>query len=740
MVKLKKLAYHNDDGSLDIQLWLDTLAQSYPKEHLDRLRHVIDLVVTLGATVPTLSPQITCLDLGLQMAALLAELSADETTLIAALTYHLIVYTDFTLEDITQQIGADVANLLSGALRMDDISVLLHAQSNTEENLPSRIHNLRKMLLAMARDVRVVILKISEKMCHLRAASHLDANFRKRIATEVKEIYAPLTNRLGLGHLKWEMEDSVFRYLQEAEYKSLAKALDQKRIEREEYIAAFQESFHMLLKDLHLERYELSGRAKHLYSIYRKMTRKKVGLEKIYDSFAVRVLVPDVHDCYKVLSLVHEQWTPISEEFDDYIARPKENGYQSLHTAVVGPDNKNIEVQIRTFDMHEVSELGVAAHWKYKEGATPKNDYEDKIAWLRQLIAWQSDYLHQDNHDELFQTTSLFDDRVYVFTPEGDIIDLITGSTPIDFAYHVHSEVGHRCKGAKVNDKIVPLSYTLQTGDRVSIITGKVAHPSLDWLDPKAGFVHTSKARAKILQWFKAQNYQQHVTEGMAFLNETAKREHLKLPPLLPIAEALHFKNIDDMLAALGGGYLKMAQILNKIIAAQPSHEEAYEIPSKAPATTAKAKAAAKDDISVYGLHDLLHTIAKCCKPIPGDPIVGFITQQRGITVHHQDCRSLLQLSSKERIIAVDWSNNNATQYSVELRILAYPHQDLIKNIIALVSQEKVYLTRINNAQTENKMKIDLLVEVKSSEQLQHFIQQLRNMPNVDQVERLMAV
>ncbi len=737
MVKLKKLAYHNDDGSLDIQLWLDKLALSYPKEHLDRLRQTIDLVITLGATGPTLSPNLTCLTLGLQMAALLAELSADETTLIAALTYPLIVYTDLTLEDITQQIGADVSSLIAGALRMDDISVLLHAHSNTEENLPSRIHNLRKMLLAMARDVRVVILKISEKMCHLRAARDLDAHFRKRIATEVKEIYAPLTNRLGLGHLKWEMEDSVFRYLQETEYKSLAKALDQKRIEREEYIVTFQESFHALLKELNLERYELAGRAKHLYSIHRKMTRKNVGLEKIYDSFAVRVLVPDVHDCYKVLSLVHEQWTPISEEFDDYIAKPKGNGYQSLHTAVVGPEYKNIEVQIRTFAMHEVSELGVAAHWKYKEGATPKNDYEDKIAWLRQLLAWQSDYLHQGNRDELFQTTTLFDDRVYVFTPEGDIIDLIKGSTPIDFAYHVHSEVGHRCKGAKVNEKIVPLSYALQTGDRVSIITGKVAHPSLDWLDPKAAFVTSSKARAKILQWFKSQNYQEHVTEGMAFLNETAKREHLKLPPLLPIATSLHFKNIDDMLAALGGGSLKMAQILNKFAATLASKDEHPETPSKAHAVASKTSA--KDDISVYGLRDLLHTIAKCCKPIPGDPIAGFITQQRGITVHHQDCRSLQQMRSKERIIAVDWHNNNATQYSVELRILAYPRHDLIKDITALVSQEKVYLTRINSSQMDNKIRVDLLVEVKSSEQLQHFIQHLRNMPDIAQVDRLMA-
>lgn len=738
MVKLKKLAYYNDDGSLDIQLWLDTLAQSYPKEHLDRLRRMIDLVITLGATKPTLSPNLTCLALGLQMAALLAELSADETTLIAALTYPLIVYTDLTLEDITQQIGADVSHLVAGALRMDDISVLLHAQSNTAENLPSRVHNLRKMLLAMAKDVRVVILKISEKMCHLRAARDLDANFRRRIATEVKEIYAPLTNRLGLGHLKWEMEDSVFRYLQEAEYKSLAKALDQKRIEREEYIAAFQKSFHELLKSLNLERYELSGRAKHLYSIYRKMMRKNVGLEKIYDSFAVRVLVPDVHDCYKVLSLVHEQWTPISEEFDDYIAKPKENGYQSLHTAVVGPNHKNIEVQIRTFSMHEVSELGVAAHWKYKEGATPKNDYEDKIAWLRQLIAWQSDYLHQDNRDELFKTTTLFDDRVYVFTPEGDIVDLVKGSTPIDFAYHVHSEVGHRCKGAKVNDKIVPLSYTLQTGDRISIITGKEAHPSLDWLDPKAAFVTSSRARAKILQWFKAQNYQQHVMDGMAFLNESAKREHVKLPPLLPIATALHFKTVDDMLAALGGGSLKIAQILNKIAAVQTHPEEPTETLLKMP--TAHKKTSAKDDISVYGLQDLLHTIAKCCKPIPGDPIVGFITQQRGITVHHQNCRSLQQLRSKERIIMVDWNSHNAAQYNVELRILAYQRQDLIKDITALVSQEKVYLTRINSVHLENRIKVDILIEVKSSEQLQHFIQQLRHIPDVDQVERLMAI
>lgn len=737
MVKLKKRAYHHEDGSLNIQLWLETLAQSYPKEHLDRLRQVIDLVITLGEQVPALSEHHTCLDLGLEMAALLAELSADETTLIAALTYHIVVYTDFSLDDISQQVGTDVSALIAGALRMDDISVLLHAQSNTAENLPSRIHNLRKMLLAMAKDVRVVILKISEKMCHLRAASQLDVTFRKRIATEVKEIYAPLTNRLGLGHLKWEMEDSVFRYLQESDYKALAKALDQKRIEREEYIAHFQETLRSLLDPLHLERYELSGRAKHLYSIYRKMTRKKVNLDKIYDSFAVRVLVPDVHDCYKVLSLVHEQWTAISEEFDDYIARPKENGYQSLHTAVIGPDSKNVEVQIRTFAMHEVSELGVAAHWKYKEGAGPTTDYENKIAWLRQLIAWQSDYLYQDNRDKLFETASLFDDRVYVFTPEGDIVDLTKGATPIDFAYHVHSEVGHRCKGAKINDKMVPLSYTLQTGDRVSIITGKNAHPSLDWLDLKANFVTTSKARAKILQWFKAQNYQEHVAEGMAFLNEMVKRDHLKLPPLLPIAEALHFKSIDDMFAALGNGHLKIAQILNKIVLPTSNTDEHHGTLHKMAATTHHN---AKNDISVYGLNDLLHSIAKCCKPIPGDPIVGFITQQRGITVHHQDCRSLQQLQAKERIITVDWRDNNATQYSVELRIMAYPQYDLIKDITALISQEKVYLKRINTSESDNKIRFDVLIEVKGAEHLQHFIQQLRHMPDVITVDRLMAV
>ncbi len=733
MVKLQKRPYHNEDGSLNIELWLDTLSKNYPKEHLDRVRQVIDLAINLGEHVPALSPQDTCLDLGLQMAALLGELSADETTLIAALMYHLVLYADFNLEDIEAQIGSDVSNLISGALRMDEISTLLHAQNNTADNLPSRIHNLRKMLLAMAKDVRVVILKLSEKLCHLRAASHLDSAFKKRIATEVKEIYAPLTNRLGLGHLKWEMEDSVFRYLEEDKYKELANALHQKRIEREEYIAHFQESFNAKLQNLELSRYELAGRAKHLYSIYKKMLRKNVGLEKIYDSFAVRVLVPEIPDCYQVLSLVHEAWTPIPEEFDDYIAKPKGNGYQSLHTAVIGPDNKNVEVQIRTFEMHQVSELGVAAHWKYKEGGgSPLHDYEDKIAWLRQLIAWQSDYLHQDNRDELFQTSSLFDDRVYVFTPEGDIIDLKKGATPIDFAYHVHSEVGHRCKGAKINDKIVPLSYTLKTGDRVSIITAKNAHPSLDWLDPKAAFVVTSKARAKILQWFNAQNYQENVAQGTAILNEAAKREHLKLPPLLPIATALYFRSIDDMFAALGGGAIKLAHIVSKIT--QPSASAESTIPIKA-----AVKKPSKSDISVYGLNDILHTIAKCCKPIPGDPIVGFITQQRGITVHHQHCRSLEKLPSKERIIAVDWRDNNATEYTVELRIMAYPKQELIKDITALISQEKIHLTRIHSTQNDHTLQIDLLISVKSAEHLKHFMQLLGHMPEVSSVQRLMA-
>ena len=736
MVKLKKRPYHNEDGSLDIQLWLDTLSQKYPKEHLDRLRRVIDLVITLGAETAALSNEHTCLDLGLQMADLLAELSADESTLIAAITYHLVVYTDFSLEDVTQQIGSDVANLVAGALRMDDISTLLHAQNTQAENMPSKIHNLRKMLLAMAKDIRVVILKISEKMCYLRAASHLDTTFQKRVATEVKEIYAPLTNRLGLGHLKWEMEDWVFRYLQPEDYKALAKALDQKRVEREEYIHEFQQHFHELLTSLQLERHELSGRAKHLYSIHRKMKRKNVGLEKIYDSFAVRVLVPTIDDCYRVLSIVHEQWIPISEEFDDYIARPKENGYQSLHTAVIGPHQKNVEVQIRTFTMHEVSELGVAAHWKYKEGGSVKQDFEDKISWLRQLIAWQSEYLHQEKRDELFQTTSLFDDRVYVFTPEGDIVDLIKGATPIDFAYHVHSEVGHRCKGAKINGKIVPLSYSLATGDRVEIITGKEPHPSLDWLDPKANFITTTKARAKIVQWFKAQNYEQHVAEGLSYLNEALKREHIKLPSLLPLVKVLHFKSSDDMLAALGNGSLKIAQVLNKIPSTEPV--AAAEVLTKPNATSIDR--AKKDDISVYGLHDVLHTIAKCCKPIPGDPIIGFITKQRGITVHHQTCRALQQLHAKERIIAVDWHNHAATKYTVELRILAYAQHELIKDITALLSQERINLTRINNTIADNQLRVDLLIEVKDSAQLHHFTQQVRHMPNVIEVERLMTV
>ncbi len=649
MVKLKKQTYHNEHGVLDTELWLEALSLRYPAENLTRLRLAIDLAAELGRSIASISAKESALSLGLHMAELLAELSADESTLIAALLYPLVLYSDFTLDDVRQTAGLEVSTLVAGALRMDEISDLLHADTSKKDSQLSRAHNLRKMLLAMAKDIRVVILKISEKISYLRVATDLDVKFQQRIATEVKEIYAPLSNRLGLGHLKWEMEDWVFRYLDPKEYQALAKALDQKRVEREDYIAGFQKDLEALLRPLNLKACEISGRAKHLYSIYKKMNRKKVGLEKIYDSFAVRVLVSDLDECYKVLSVVHTQWSPIAEEFDDYIAKPKGNGYQSLHTAVVGPAFKNVEVQIRTFEMHEVSELGVAAHWKYKEGPGLKQDQTDKVAWLRQLLSWQSEYTSIDPSAERYQTAALFEDSVFVFTPEGDIIDLKKGATPLDFAYHVHSEVGHRCKGAKINGKIVPLVYTLNTGDRVEIITGKIAHPSLDWLDPKAGFISSSKARAKISQWFKSQNYEENLAEGQALLNEAAKREHLELPPLLPIALALHFKNIPDLLAALGGGHLKLAQILGRVQA----QTSASEYSPKPHALDPNSKTAS--DISVYGLNDILHSIAQCCKPIPGDPITGFITRQRGISVHHQACHTLQNLHPKERVIAVDW-------------------------------------------------------------------------------------
>ncbi|MGQ3890605.1 GTP diphosphokinase [Legionella sp. CNM-4043-24] len=733
MVKVKEDApWSAADGSIDVEQWLRQLGEKGYVKDLALIRNACTLS-QIACVEHATETGISCLQQGLAMADLLADLGVDQDTLASAIIFVSVHYADLSLDDVEEQLGSGISRLVRGIEKMS----AMHNLQSLNKNQQSRhqLDNVRKMLLAMVDDVRVVLIKLAERLCVLRAAGQLPETMRRNIASEAMEIYAPLANRLGIGAIKWEMEDLAFRYLHPDDYKSIAKGLKAKRLERDRYVEQVVEVLNEHIRAMGAQRFSVYGRSKHIHSIYKKMKRKNVSLDEIYDATAVRVLVETVEQCYDVLSMVHSLWKQVPAEFDDYIINTKANGYQSLHTAVEGPEGRVFEVQIRTFAMHEQAEMGVAAHWKYKEGATTrKESHERKIEWLRDVLAWHRDVATSSGVSEEMETEFL-EDRVYVFTPDGDVLDLPHGVTPLDFAYHVHSQVGHRCRGAKVNGSIVPLTYELKTGDKIEVLTGKEIRPSRDWINPHLNYLKTSRAKAKVLHWFKMQDYDKNVAEGHEILDKELKNLGIKAERLQEAVQAFNFKKTDDLCAALARGDLKLGQILHRLAPAEDTAPSLQSLvkPHHIPEISG-------DDLSIEGVGNLLTSMARCCQPVPGDDVVGYITIGRGVSVHRQDCSNIIHASEKQRqrFIQVSWGSSTRDHYVVDVLIKAFNRRDLLKDVTSLLANERahVYALQTQSNKDDNMSYISLTVEIDGLNTLSRLLGKLGQIPNVLEARR----
>ncbi|WP_404463191.1 GTP diphosphokinase [Vreelandella aquamarina] len=744
MVKVREDQPLTESGKVDIQQWLTRLQDDARLREPERLMQACELAEQLEREAPRthrvwLSPG-SSFRMGLEMADILADLKLDQATLEAAVLYRAVREGLLSLEAVGKRFGDEVAKLIDGVLQMAAISYPLAPNHGMSQH--NQQENLRKMLVNMVGDVRVALIKIAERTCALRQVKDAPREKCLQVAREVADIYAPLAHRLGIGQIKWELEDLSFRYLHEEDYKAIAKLLAEKRLDRDRYIHDVVETLKGLMEAQHIHRYDVSGRAKHIYSIWRKMKRKRIDFSQVHDVRAVRILVPEVTDCYTVLGIVHSRWHHVPNEFDDYIANPKKNGYQSLHTAVMGPENKVLEIQIRTFGMHDEAELGVCAHWRYKGHDTnaKSRSYEEKIAWLRQVLEWQDEVGGFGDLREGL-SSDVAPDRIYVFTPDGHVIDLPRIATPIDFAYRVHTEIGHLCRGAKINGRIVPLTYKLKTGQQIEILTATKGGPSRDWLNPSLGYVRTSRARAKIQAWFKHQARDQNLDEGRALFEREMRRldvEGLDLPKL---AKAVNYQNADDMYAALGAGDLRIGQVLHQaqqLFGETDDQEQLDRLLAKPRRQPSKAT---QSDITVLGVGNLKTSMANCCRPVPGEPIVGFITQGRGVTVHRQDCTNILQLRMEEpqRIIEVEWGERAHTRYPVTIEIQAWDRSGLLRDVTGLLGNEKVNVLAVNTLTDtdEGIARLRITLEVDGLESLGRLFSRIQQLPNVTEVRRL---
>lgn len=679
----------------------------------------------------------------LAVASILADLRVPPEVVAAGLLHDTVEDTALTLDDIRRDFGNTVAVLVDGVTKLTNLPRVSrgdqHAESpngnNGHEGSEAALHEaalgrkqdlvsetLRKTFLAMGDDVRVVLIKLADRLHNMRTLGYMPEHKRKRIAKETLEIFAPLANRLGIWQIKWELEDLGFRYLNPEKYKEIAEQIQERRPDRERQIEEIKKKLSQLLKDNNIQA-EISGRPKHIYSIYKKMTQKGKPFDLVRDVRAVRLIVPDIPSCYAALGVIHTHWRPIPGEFDDYIAAPKDNFYQSLHTAVIYDDKRPLEVQIRTPEMHENAEYGIAAHWRYKEGAHRDKAYEQRINWLRSMMEWRSD-VHDAQEFVEGMKTDVFQDRVYVFTPRGDIIDLAAGSTPIDFAYHVHTDIGHRCRGARVNGKLVPLYQELKTGDQVEILTAKRGGPSRDWLNSNLGLVKTQRARSKIKAWFKKQEDAQNLAQGRATLERELQRLGITNINFEKMARELGFKAPDEMFIALGNGDLSVNKVIRQL---SETETTADILEATIPAQEARPST---DAVEVVGLKGLLSHMARCCNPMPGDQIVGYITRGRGATIHRQDCPNILRQKDTERLLQVDWGKVERT-FPVQITVKAYDRQGLMGDISTLLQGENVNIADVSVNYNRTIADIRLVIEIRDLAQLSRVLTRIENLPNV---------
>ncbi|MBI2952942.1 MAG: bifunctional (p)ppGpp synthetase/guanosine-3',5'-bis(diphosphate) 3'-pyrophosphohydrolase [Chloroflexi bacterium] len=673
----------------------------------------------------------------LATAKMLADMHLDAAAVIAALLHDVPEDTDVPLEKIEKTFGPETAKLVDGVTKLSRINwdvieeTKRRMSKQSEDEVNAWAENVRKMFLAMADDIRVVLIKLADRLHNIATLMHLPPARRRQIAQETMEIYAPLASRLGMWQMKWQLEDGAFRHLEPQKYKELAALLAGRRAARERYISGVIDILRNELERAGIKA-EISGRPKHIYSIYRKMQSRGVDFNQIYDLLAVRVLVDEIPDCYSALGIVHSLWHPIPGQFDDYIAMPKESLYQSLHTSVIGPEGKPLEIQIRTHQMHRLAEYGVAAHWRYKEGGKRDVKFEQKIAWLRQLMEWREDIAGGAQAFVESLKTDLFRDQVYVFTPKGEIKDLPTGATPLDFAYRIHTDIGHRCIGAKVNGRLVPLDYRLKTGEIVEVLTTKAPKgPSRDWLNPNVGYIRTAHAREKIRQWFRKQLREENIVRGRELLDKELTRLGLAQVKIEDIAQLFKYERVEDFIAAIGYGDMSTQQIASKL-AAEQAKSFVINLPETPPLPTEGAKG-----IKVMGVGDLLTNLARCCTPVPGDEIVGYITRGKGVTVHRRDCPNVLAVRQQERLVNVDWGRTEHELYPVTLRIEAWDRDGLLRDIAAIVAEDKISMSSVSAvSHTDRTATITATLEITGIAMLSRILAKIESIRDVSSVTR----
>jgi guanosine-3',5'-bis(diphosphate) 3'-pyrophosphohydrolase len=694
----------------------------------------------------------------LAVAMILAELRVPSSVVAAGLLHDTVEDTGVTLADIQDEFGEEIANLVDGVTKLAQLPGVSRSdqsleQLKIEEELQREAElrgittpedserdrsrrakltseTLRKTFLAMGEDIRVVLIKLADRLHNMRTLGYMPENKRRRIANDTLDIFAPLASRLGIWQIKWELEDLAFRYTDPQAYKEIVEKLDERRSTREEQVNEIVKRLSDLLTQNKIIA-EVNGRPKHLYSIYQKMQEKGLAFEALHDVRAVRIIVEDIPTCYSVLGLIHTHWPPIPGEFDDYIAVPKDNFYQSLHTSVRFDDGKTIEVQIRTRDMHEHAEYGIAAHWRYKEGASKDEQYQKRIVWLRQLMEWMQEVEDAGEFVDSMKT-DVCSDRVFAFTPKGDIIDLPAGSTPLDFAYHVHTEVGNRCRGAKVNGKLVSLDYVLHTGDQVEIIAAKRGGPSRDWLNPNLKLVNTNRARSKIRQWFRHQDKKQNITSGKVMLERELRRLSISNTNFDFLAHHFQMRSADEMFWAIGIGDLSLSRIINHLTLGD-SEEEIISTDTVVEDTEVTF---GDESVVVLGLQGLLTTLARCCKPAPGDEIIGYITRGRGATIHRADCPNILRVRDRERLAKVSWGEKVYT-YPVDIRIKAYDRDGLLRDVSTVIAEEGINMRHVKVDVDNSLATFDLTLSVGNISQLSRVLTVLENLPNVMEARRV---
>lgn len=723
------------DKDVEFKHLIDTIHSYLPKAKCDDVTKAYQLAEEAHKDQRRVSGEPYILH-PLAVAQILADMKIDTTTITASLLHDVVEDTSYTLDDLKKMFGKEVAFLVDGVTKLSCLNY------RTKED--QQLNSMRKMFLAMAKDVRVVVIKLADRLHNMRTLRYMRSDKQKRIAQETLEIFAPLAHRLGIFNIKWELEDLSFRYLEPDKYYDLVDQMKQKRHVREEIVNEAIDVLKKALDEAHIH-CEINGRPKHFYSIYKKMKKDNRDLSQVYDLFAIRVIVDDVKDCYGVLGIVHSLWKPLPYRFKDYIAMPKPNNYQSLHTTVIGTRGQPVEIQIRTWEMHRIAEYGVAAHWRYKEGnqTANKDAFDEKMGWLRNLLEWQD----TSNPKEFVNALKLdaFSDEVFVFSPRGDVIDLPQGAIPIDFAYRIHTDVGHRCVGAKINGKIVPLDYKLKNGDIVEIITSKVGKPSLDWLN----IVGSSESRSKIRSWFKKENREENITKGLDALERECKRlghdwKALNVGGRLGrVAKQMNAGSEDDLVAAVGYGGFAVNTVLIKLLELHKKDLQKQEEKTNSLAALEKLKTKKPvkhngTGILVKGEPGLLVRLAKCCSPVPGDPIIGFITRGRGVSVHRADCPNVTHgQNDVDRLIDVEWDYDGNERFEVNMEIVAYDRTGIMAEIMATLAEMKISILSVNAKTSDTKnVTIHMGVSIKDLAQFEFVATKIRRLKDVYAVER----